>query len=206
MDSILKFVFLIVIVFLSLWASYLQFFRVPDLVENLKAWEEAEPEIVEKVVPGPIDTVFVIKGGESREAPVDSTVIVNVEKEESQINEYKSYFGDQYLSGIVNSRVDGYLEDVRVEYFFKKDIVSTNQVSLREITVTRNVVQIKEVPSRGLDAGFMLGSTGDVTYFGPSLGIQTRSGNYFSYSYDALNGGHFLTYKRRISFPKISLF
>lgn len=122
------------------------------------------------------------------------------------INSYKSYFGDNYLSGIVNSRVDGILESIEIEYYFKRDIESTSQTNLLQTTITRNVVKYKKVPSSGLSVGMFAGATPEHTYFGPSIGFQNKKGNNLSYSYDVLNKGHYVTFRRKISFPKLSLF
>lgn len=128
-------------------------------------------------------------------------------KVESGLRDYKTKFSDSMLSGVVNSRVDGLLVSTEVEYWFKRDIASTHRVDVRTITVTNNVVAYRDRLSRGLDLGMMIGGAVDGTiHLGPSIGYMDRQGNSFSYTYDALNEGHFITYRRRLSFPKFSLF
>lgn len=193
-----------VIIVLLGWALWAQLVRIPSLERQLQEWEDAPPTIEEILVKGPTDTLEIIKADTVEIPVVEESEIT---EEDGELRSYKTPFGDSMLRGIVNSRVDGTLVSTEVEYWFKRDIVSTNRVDLKTITITNNVVAYRDRLSRGLDLGMMIGGGVDGTiYMGPSLGYMDRQGNSFSYAYDVLNETHFLTYRRRLSFPKISLF
>lgn len=204
MDNILKGALLGVIIILTAWVLFLTQWKVPDLEQQLYDWENAEPRVVEKIIEGPVDTVEIIRRDTVNIPTVGETELLTVDENRRS---YKTPFSDKLLSGEIFSEVDGHLVETSVNYWFKRDIVETHRVDKHIVEIERNVIRYRDRPQRQLDLGFLIGGTPSGDFMlGPSLGYLSRSGNSFSYSYDVLNDGHYVTFRRKLSFPKISLF
>ena len=120
--------------------------------------------------------------------------------------EYETEVSDSLLKGTIYNTVvgEGYLANAEFTYKFKKPLFTTQRIDTIYETETRTIMEFVPSPKPfRVQAGIMAGAvpSGDF-YFGPSIGILNRKDDYFSYSYDILNKGHFISYKKTIRIRK----
>lgn len=234
MEKTLRLFLLGIIALLTLWVSYLNFFKVPSLEREISDYEKFTPDTVvtTKVIQGNIDSTKIVEeyllrnteSGEPQEVdeftedplaylPPPSPMKESPQKE-PEITRTQTSFQDTLIEGtIYNTFIGpGRVSFAGVTYNFKKPIYTTHRVDTIKI---ENKIPVLKFRDRDPGWRFMAGASFGVVPspgfkepvigFAPEIGFLTPEDSYIGYKYDVLNDMHWVTYKRRIIWPEISL-
>lgn len=179
--------------------AFYEFFKVPDLQKEIDSFDQQGVEMV--FLPGKVDTVTEVDTLWREASPTEDPSLEE-EADSSQAPDstqlYSTPVEDSLITGTIYSRV-GYgatLQSTWFDYRFKKPIFSTSRTDT--LIIDNTIIKRVEVPAEKnfrvtLGASFTVGP--DHFGLGPSIGFLTKQDHSYSYSWDPINGIHWVSYK-----------